>query len=263
MKLYESIAVLILALASSLAHAKTPEVPEVSPPLVISGGPSNAESEATAISGAAAGAVAATGPVHAVGTGGNSVATGGDGGDAASTAVALGGAGGHVGRVSATGGSAEGGDALATGGHAEGGDASARGGDAASQQTTTITGDTNVYKQRRQAAGAIAIPTAPTAECIKPYAVGLSSPVGGISWSIGREQPDCRKERQIERLHARGQHEAADRLTCTLPWMREALGDDCLIILASERTSELVLRVEQAEQRAANAERVLKQNVSK
>jgi hypothetical protein len=157
-------------------------------------------------------------------------------------AAATGGAGGHSdSRASASGGSVSG----VVGGEGHGG---------AATSTTTVNGDSSVYVEKRQAPPAFAALANTTAECYSSVGVGLSSPVGGISFGTGRKAKDCSRLKLAELMYAKGAREAGDRMLCSVSEVRAALGADCLTLIAVVApaaplvdTSQFVTREELAE----------------
>lgn len=133
------------------------------------------------------------------------------------------------------------------GGQADGGSAS---------NSTTVNGDT--IDIPRQAPPAFAVMANTTAACYTSTGVGLSTPVGGVSFGTGRKAKDCSRVMLAEAFYAKGQKMAGDKLMCSVTEVRQALGEDCMVLLnppVEVDTSRFVTREEMLE-RERRIERV-------
>jgi hypothetical protein len=102
----------------------------------------------------------------------------------------------------------------------------------------------SVYKEIRQAPSAGISSTNTTSPCFHSVGVGLSSPIGGISFTKGRKSADCFRLELAQSLYARNNNLAGDRVMCSITELKQALGADCIAYLNQKPVDEPVTTAE-------------------
>lgn len=148
-------------------------------------------------------------------------------GGAASSTAAGGNATGGASNSSARGGNAQGG----TGGSASA-SANTDGNATASTAGNTTSETSNYAAAKNPVATALAGFQVTTASCRFAEGVGIQTMPAGTSVGLTFKDHDCVRAELAQMLYARGARAAGDKLMCEIKEVHDALGKDCLSIIA-------------------------------
>jgi len=114
---------------------------------------------------------------------------------------------------------------------------------AASSSTSggNVMSSSTTYQEVKRAVTGNSSGTNTTAACRYDTHAGLGSVLGGLSFGRSYRDKDCLKLQVANDLWAKGMDIAAVRVYCTIPTIKDALGDDCEAVLNEKHAAARVV----------------------
>jgi len=112
---------------------------------------------------------------------------------------------------------------------------------AASSSTSGGNSMASTFTEVKRAVTGNSSGTNTTAACRYDTHAGLGSVLGGLSFGRSYKDKDCLKLQVANDLWAKGMDIAAVRVYCTIPTIKDALGDDCEAVLNEKHAAARVV----------------------
>lgn len=107
----------------------------------------------------------------------------------------------------------------------------AKSGDSSANSGGNSVSNSSVYTEVKRAVTGNSSGSNTTAGCRYDSHMGLGSVLGGLSFGRSYKDRDCLKLQVANDLWSKGLNLAAVRVYCTIPTIKDALGDDCEALL--------------------------------